>query len=108
LRAILLSTLFLVLAQGEDILFRIRFALRLMDPLRSRPLRRSRPRRLSGIWALYKNLLRSIPERLPPLSGREKTTFGSVTLRILSIAACRCPKNEEELSRAETFGVLYT
>jgi hypothetical protein len=49
-----------------------------------------------------------MPERLPPLSGREKETFGSVTLQALSMTACGYPKNEGRLSRAEIFGVLYT
>jgi hypothetical protein len=104
LTAILLS----ILPQGPDTLFRARLSLMLISCLRSWPLLRSRLWRLSGMWVLYENFLRSIPERLPPLSGREKKTFGSVTFQILSITAHQCPEARMEVSWAEPCGVLYT
>jgi hypothetical protein len=53
---------------GGRLLLRSSQVLRSLSFLRSDSLLRSLPDLLSGMWPVYENCLKSIPERLPPLS----------------------------------------
>jgi hypothetical protein len=53
---------------GDRLFLRSSQVLRSLWFLRSDSLLRSSPDLLSGMWPVYENCLRSIPERLPPLS----------------------------------------